>query len=105
MDDYSRYLAQFEDRCAHCGNERSRRRGVVIGSKFYCADCYTETEREVQETVAITRQLTDADINEFAARRSLNGEAPIKFVAIPRLGAGHRTPRLPTLRRAEVSRV
>jgi hypothetical protein len=102
MDDYSRYLAQFEDRCAHCGNERSRRRGVVIDSKFYCADCYTETQNDTQAALAERCRMTDADVNQFAIMHTLTAPSPVKFVAIPRLGAGHRTPRLPTLRRAEV---
>ncbi len=100
--DYSRCLAQFEDRCAHCGNERSRRRGVVIGRHFYCADCYTETQNDTQAALAERCALTDADINAFAAVHTLTAPSPVKFVAIPSLGAGHRTPRLPTLRRAEV---
>ena len=69
MDSYERFIAEHEETCAQCGYERSRRRGVVIARRFYCADCYAETQPSAQSALAERCALTDADadVDRFAA--------------------------------------
>lgn len=106
MDSYERFIAEHEETCAQCGYERSRRRGVVIARRFYCADCYAETQPSAQSALAERCALTDADadVDRFAAEHALLTPSPVKYVAIPALGRGHSVPRVPTLRRAEAPR-